>query len=85
MLLSAFVRTARQWRGSTRNIEEYGKIARILARSGKLNIPADDIKLFFEERQSEGFPAVHHSPGFEQHYRPAYRIVARHFLPSNIT
>jgi hypothetical protein len=35
---------------------------------------------FFELREAQSFPAVHHSPEYESRYRPAYRVLWRKFI-----
>jgi len=84
LLLAAFVRTAREFRGSTERIEESFAEAAGLARDELLAFDEADVNGFFARMKVAGFPAVHHSAAFEAAYRPAYRVVARSFLPQDL-
>jgi hypothetical protein len=84
LLLAAFVRTAREFRGSTERIEESFAEAAGLARDELLAFDEADVNGFFARMKVAGFPAVHHSAAFEAAYRPAYRVVARAFLPQDL-
>ena len=84
LLWEAFIRTAREFRGSADRIVEYGEIAADLALGGLLQFDADEITDFVARMNQAGFPAIHHSPAFEAEYRPAYRVVARLKLPVEI-
>ena len=84
LLLGAFTRTAKQFQGSADWIVEYAETAAGLAREGLLRFGEDEVAEFVSRMKDAGFPAVHHSPGFEAEYRPAYRVVARHELPLEI-
>lgn len=56
-------------------------IADELIRDGRLPFSYDEFK---EERlkwEADGYPAVHHSDRFRESYKPAYRVVAKKFLP----
>jgi hypothetical protein len=84
LLVNAFIRTAREFQGSQKLIEDYKGNAIELARHGKLQIDRKEITGFFEEMKSANYPAIHHSSVFSKHYRPAYRVVARLYLPQEI-
>jgi len=84
LLLQAFLRTAREFRGSNDLVERYGKVAVELAREGKLQVRDGDVIRFFAEMRASAYPAVHHSPVFEDRYRPAYRVVSSRFLQPEI-
>jgi len=84
LLLEAFLRTAREFRGSNDLVERYGKVAVELIREGKLQVREDDVNRFFAEMRACAYPAVHHSPVFEERYRPAYRVVSSRFLQPEI-
>ncbi len=84
LLLGAFLRTAREFRGAQELIAHHAQIAVSLAREGNLRIPGETISGFFEEMRAKGFPAVHHSPMYQECYRPAYRVVARQYLHPDI-
>lgn len=75
-LLAAFLRTAREFRGSPERLREWGLIAAEMADEGRLPFEAAALRGLLREKESRGFPAAHHSPIFQAHYRPAYRVVA---------
>jgi len=84
LLADAFIRTAREFQGSQKLIEDYKHNAVELARDDKLQIDHKEIIGFFEEMKLANYPAIHHSSAFSKHYRPAYRVVAKCFLPPEI-
>jgi hypothetical protein len=51
-----------------------------LAHTERWSIQPEEIEAFFEEMESQDFPAVHHSEIYQQYYHPAYRVVAMQFL-----
>ena len=79
-LLHAFLRTAREYRGSTEQFRKYGEVAEAMATSGLLPFEPGQITEFMRRMEDEGFPAVHHSDTYGRLYQPAYRVVARRFL-----
>jgi len=83
-LLGAFLHTAREFRGSTERIEESLSEAARLAREGLFAFDEADVRGLVARMKAVGFPAVHHSAVFEAAYRPAYRVVARAFLPREL-
>jgi hypothetical protein len=84
LLLQAFLRTAREFRGCNDQVEKYGEVAVELAREGKLQVREDDVIRFFAEMRTSAYPAVHHSRVFEERYRPAYRVVCSRFIHAEI-
>jgi hypothetical protein len=84
VLLTSFIRTARFFRGSPDTIVDFAHAAANLAREGVLPFGSDAIMTYVDELKTAGFPPVHHSPGFEEAYRPAYRVVSRVELPKEI-
>lgn len=83
-LLAAFLNTARRFPASETRLEEYGRVAVQLAGEGLIPFSAAQLFGFLDQMQARGFPAVHHSPPYTAVYRPAYRVVARQFLPPGI-
>jgi hypothetical protein len=81
VLLAAFLSTGKEFRGSTERIEESFSEAARLTRDGLLAFNAADVRSLIARMKAVGFPAVHHSAVFEAAYHPAYRVVARAFLP----
>jgi len=84
-LLDAFLHTAHEFLGSVQRLENYGRDAVQEATEGVFPFSADEVAAYMGRMKENGFPAVHHSPAFEAEYRPAYRVVARNFLPADIT
>ena len=74
-LLNAFILTANEFRGDLQILEEYWRSAVNMQHF----LPAE-MKSFIESMQTQNYPAVHHSPEFENLYRPAYRVVRRKFI-----
>jgi hypothetical protein len=85
LLLKAFVRTAERFQGSADRILEYAETAADLARACFLRFDGHEVTRYMLRMKDAGFPAVHHSPEFTAAYRPAYRVIARHELPAEIS
>ena len=79
-LLEAFLRTAREYRGSVEHLQQYGKVAEWVASAGLLPFQPGQIGAFMQSMKQHGFPAAHHSQIYEELYQPAYRVVARTFV-----
>jgi hypothetical protein len=80
-LLRAFVRTAREFRGSPTDLErQLGLVAR-LAADGELPLPAAPLSRYFARMKAAGYPAADHSAAYEAAYHPAYRVVLGALLP----
>ena len=80
-LLDAFVRTANGFRGSHELLRSSWATVEGLAADGSLPFSRPDARAFGRRMADAGFPAVHHSAAYGAAYRPAYRVVARAFLP----
>lgn len=83
-LLQAFILTASAFPPSADRLLDYAAVAGQLAQEGLLPFSAEQISRYFSDWQADGFPAVHHSWRYTQDYQPAYRVVARELLPSEI-
>lgn len=83
-LLRAFIETARGYRPGVERLRGFSSIAAELARAGALGVSFDQVEQQLAEMQAGGFPAVHHSRPYVQHYRPAYRVVSRDLLTGQI-
>ncbi len=79
-LFRAFLRTAREWRGSVATLRRYGALAAGLLESGDSGLGAVEMRPFFVTMEGQSFPAVHHSAAYTRLYLPAYRVVRREFL-----
>jgi len=80
-LLEAFLKTANQFRGDERVLKGYLIQAVELADRSLIHIRLHDLTRYLSLVSSAGFPAVHHSEEFNRVYHPAYRVVAREYLP----
>lgn len=79
-LLEVFLRTAREYRGSTQRLRRYWGVAEQMALAGRLPFAPDQLDERMQRMGQQGFPAIHHSQIYKRLYRPAYRVVARTFL-----
>jgi hypothetical protein len=79
-LLRAFVRTAREFHGSTTALRRQLDCVERLARAGGLPLAADSLRRLSARLRAAGYPAVEHSAAYEAAYRPAYRVVLGAFL-----
>ena len=75
VVLDAFLRTAREWRGTHETLQEYGCIAAQQAEAEHWSISRQEIETFFAAMAGEKYPARHHSHIFSATYHPAYRVV----------
>lgn len=80
-LLEAFLKTANQFRGDERVLKAYMIQAIELADRSLIHMRLHDLTRYLSLVSSAGFPAVHHSEEFTRVYHPAYRVVAREYLP----
>ena len=80
VLLSAFVGTANGDTGSEDSLRCALQTARTMAREGRLPWGEDELARYFDDREADRYPAVHHSEQFESLFRPAYRVVAGSLL-----
>lgn len=81
LLLKSFLRTANEYRGSEALLELYWQSVRSFARTDLLAVPPSEVTAYGRHMKSGGYPSVHHTKLYESQYRPAYRVVARDFLP----
>lgn len=83
LCLQAFLNTPKVFQGSKELLANYMACALELAREGVFPFSESELEVFLEQMNTLDLPAVHHSPEYEQVYRPAYRVVARAALPQN--
>jgi len=83
VLLDAFLKTANQFRGDEHVLKKYIMESIELAERSRIHMRPHDLKRYLGLVSSAGFPAVHHSEEFNRVYRPAYRVVAREYLPED--
>jgi len=79
-LLSAFVRTAREYRGSTSELRRGLADVERMAAAGLIPLPHVGLHAYFARMRARGYPAVEHSAAYEAAYHPAYRVVLLPFL-----
>jgi hypothetical protein len=80
-LLRAFVRTAREFRGSTADLRRQLGYVERMASDGEIRLPAGALRRYFARMRAAGYPAVEHSSAYVAAYRPAYRVVLGAVLP----
>jgi len=76
LLLDVFIRTANEYHGGMRLLEQYWQAAVDAAF-----FPAAAMDEFIRPLKERNYPAVRHSPVYKLHYRPSYRVVALEFCP----
>ncbi len=72
-LLRAFIRTGREFTGSTETLEDRWERATVL--QGRF--PREDMRGFMAVNRRKGYPAVHHSSSYREKYHPSYRVALR--------
>jgi hypothetical protein len=80
LILTAFLRTAKEWHGSPETLHAYGQEAAQQVEMEKLGLRGVEIKAFFATMEAQDYPAVHHSSVYAEMYHPAYRVVQTRFL-----
>ena len=80
----SFIQTAKSYDGSIATLRRYWFYTEQMAAAGRLPFELFQLRHFFTTQEDSQFPAVHHSNRFRSAYKPAYRIVAREFLPGFI-
>jgi hypothetical protein len=80
ILLQAFIRTAKEYKGSVELLKACWSVVEYLATNEVIPTRVHDLRIFFEGMEENGFPAVHHSSKYVEAYKPSYRVVAREFL-----
>ncbi len=74
-LLTAFVRTGREYRGSEAELAARWKNAMELQSV----FSRESMTAYAKEMEGKGWPVLHHSETYRQLYRPAYRVALRRF------
>jgi hypothetical protein len=80
-LLDAFVRTANGFQGSIDQLRIYWAHVEQMAVAGHLPFSQALVREYAVRMEELNYPVVHHSDAYRAAYRPAYRIIARDFLP----
>jgi len=82
-LVTAMVRTGSTFSPSEQRLESYLGEVRRLSLEERIPVTLGELLPYLEQQRVAGFPPVHHSPEYTQHYHPAYRVVLRAFLPKS--
>jgi hypothetical protein len=80
-LLAAFIATAETFRGDTGRLGRALSLAERMIAAGGARFPVTSWRDLVHARRAEGYPAIHHSAGYQEAYRPAYRVVAGPLIP----
>lgn len=83
-LEEAFLRSAREHRGSMDSFLEKLEALRSLTRAGALPFSPADLDAYLREYRALGFPPVSHSPVYREHYHPAYRVILAGYCPGYV-
>ncbi|MCD4706425.1 MAG: hypothetical protein K8S62_01655 [Candidatus Sabulitectum sp.] len=76
VLLDGFIRTGREYLGSTDGLIRAWKTVAGIQNLFSLS----EMTSFITGQEEAGFPATHHSQIYRELYRPAYRVVAEKIL-----
>ncbi|MBN2258712.1 MAG: hypothetical protein JW704_13000 [Anaerolineaceae bacterium] len=78
-LSQAFLESARAYRGTTDLLALFWLEVQQQAAGGEIPFQVKELEGYFIERQAGEFQPVHHSNGFRDAYKPAYRVVLREY------
>lgn len=79
-LLDAMLQTARSWSPDSAVFRADWERVGVLIAAGQLPFTRSEYEQLTSEMRQRGYPAVHHSETYREHYRPAYRVVLRKFI-----
>lgn len=80
-LVAAFMKTAETFAADTARLSEYLGAAGRAVQELPTRFTVARWHQFTDSLRKAGYPAIHHSPGYEQAYHPAYRVVAGPLVP----
>lgn len=80
-LVAAFMRTASTFPADTARLTRYLTAAGRAVQELPARFTIGSWSQFTDSLRKAGYPAIHHSPGYEQAYHPAYRVVAGPLVP----
>ena len=81
-LADAFIHTAQTYAGTPDKLARFCDCLGDLAAAGGIPFARDEVERYFASIAAQGYPVVHHSLGYRDKYRPAYRVVALESLPA---
>jgi len=64
---------------SAKFIRRWAAIEKLVA-DNRLPLPRAEFFAFSDSVKKAGYPVIHHSAQYIQNYRPAYRVIERHYL-----
>lgn len=79
ILLEAFLRSSREYRGSRTRLERYREWITGMAEENLLTPALRDIARYMDTMRSSGYHAVHHSAIYRKSYSPSYRVILTNF------
>ncbi|NOQ23206.1 MAG: hypothetical protein GQ565_11235 [Candidatus Aegiribacteria sp.] len=79
-LITAFIRTGKEFTGSTEKLELYCRWLLRIADDGLLTVNLQAIDQYLSEIAKSDYPAVHHSSVYRSAYSPSYRVIASAFI-----
>lgn len=80
-LLAAFIATATAYPPDTARLARYLAAADAIVAAGRAPFGVDAWRALVATERGRGFPAIEHSDGYVESYRPAYRVVAGALVP----
>ena len=83
-LARIFYLSAEKAHGGRDELEAKLSVAKALVSEGELPFCAEEFERELGKWRAAGYPAMHHSEAYREHYRPAYRVIASEyaeFLP----
>jgi len=79
-LLEAFIRTANEFHPDKEKLHDYLRVAELLSENGMIGFDLKELKEFFINAETDGYPAIHHSETYRDEYKPAYRVLQKKYL-----
>ncbi|MBL7191669.1 hypothetical protein ISS30_08225 [bacterium] len=81
-LVDSLAQSAAHYVESRDKLQEYWIQLEKMAASQKIPYNPVQLEIFFDEMREYGFPPAHHSDNYRNKYKPAYRVIARKYLPN---
>jgi hypothetical protein len=80
-LWQAMIQSAKTFHASPGRLAQYWQYIEEMAVAGILPYETQALQAYMQQRQAQGYPAVHHSASYRAHYHPAYRVILKQFMP----
>ena len=80
-LVAAFMKTATTFAPDTARLTRYLAAGRWAVERSATRFTVDRWSAYTDSLRTAGYPAIHHSDGYERAYHPAYRVVAGSLVP----